>query len=146
MGRNVENTFLVMEYCEQDLASLLDNMQAPFSEAQVKCIMMQLLKGLEFLHHRFIVHRDLKVSNLLMTDSGCVKIGDFGLARTYGVPIQPMTPKVVTLWYRAPELLLGSTVHTTAIDIWASGCILGESQRELLCWIKFVEFSHPIFR
>lgn len=67
--------FLVMEYCEQDLASLLDNMQTPFTESQVKCIMIQVLRGLRYLHHNFIVHRDLKVSNLLMTDKGCVKIG-----------------------------------------------------------------------
>ncbi|KAJ8302921.1 hypothetical protein KUTeg_019317, partial [Tegillarca granosa] len=65
---------MVMEYCEQDVASLLDNMAAPFSEAQVKCIMIQLLKGLRYLHENFIIHRDLKVSNLLMTDKGCVKI------------------------------------------------------------------------
>lgn len=64
-----------MEYCEQDLASLLDNMQAPFTESQVKCIMLQVLRGLRYLHYNFIVHRDLKVSNLLMTDKGCVKIG-----------------------------------------------------------------------
>lgn len=69
--------FLAMEYCEQDLASLLDNMQAPFSESQVKCIMLQVLRGLRYLHYNFIVHRDLKVSNLLMTDKGCVKIGRY---------------------------------------------------------------------
>lgn len=126
VGRNMDNNFLVMEYCEQDLASLLDNMQAPFSEAQVKCIMLQLLEGLDHLHSRFIVHRDLKVSNLLMTDAGILKIGGFGLARKYGVPSHPMTPRVVTLWYRAPELLFGSETHTTAIDIWACACILGE--------------------
>lgn len=68
-----------MEYCEQDLASLLDNMQQPFTESQVKCIMIQVLKGLEYLHKRYIIHRDLKVSNLLMTDKGCVKIGKFFL-------------------------------------------------------------------
>lgn len=66
-----------MEYCEQDLASLLDNMQQPFTESQVKCIMLQVLKGLQYLHQRYIIHRDLKVSNLLMTDKGCVKIGEF---------------------------------------------------------------------
>ncbi|KAK6184612.1 hypothetical protein SNE40_007051 [Patella caerulea] len=126
VGKSLDSIFLVMEYCEQDLASLLDNMAAPFSESQVKCIMLQLCKGLRYLHENFIIHRDLKVSNLLMTDKGCVKIADFGLARKYGIPTKPMSPKVVTLWYRAPELLFGSKTHTTAIDIWSAGCIFGE--------------------
>ena len=73
-------------YCEQDIASLLDNMSSPFTEAQVKCIMLQVLRGLQYLHARYIIHRDLKVSNLLMTDQGCVKIADFGLARVVGQP------------------------------------------------------------
>lgn len=126
VGRSLESIFLVMEYCEQDLASLLDNMQTPFTEAQVKCIMIQVLKGLKYLHSNFIVHRDLKVSNLLMTDKGCVKIADFGLARWFGLPVQPMTPRVVTLWYRSPELLLQAKTQTTSVDMWAAGCILGE--------------------
>ena len=126
VGRSLESMFLVMIYCEQDLASLLDNMQTPFTESQVKCIMKQVFRGLRYLHSNFIVHRDLKVSNLLMTDKGCVKIADFGLARYYGLPLKPMTPKVVTLWYRAPELLLNARTQTTAIDMWSSGCILGE--------------------
>ena len=66
-----------MEYCEQDLASLLDNMQSPFTESQIKCITIQLFKGLAHLHKNFVVHRDLKVSNLLMTDKGCLKIGNY---------------------------------------------------------------------
>ncbi|NWI25157.1 CDK10 kinase, partial [Sula dactylatra] len=126
VGNHLESIFLVMGYCEQDLASLLENMQTPFSEAQVKCIILQVLKGLQYLHENYIIHRDLKVSNLLMTDKGCVKIADFGLARTYGMPPKPMTPKVVTLWYRAPELLLGMTTQTTSIDMWAVGCVLAE--------------------
>uniref|UniRef100_A0AAR2JIN4 Protein kinase domain-containing protein n=1 Tax=Pygocentrus nattereri TaxID=42514 RepID=A0AAR2JIN4_PYGNA len=112
VGSHLESLFLVMSYCEQDLASLLENMQSPFSEAQVSS------SG-----H---IWSNLKVSNLLMTDKGCVKIADFGLARMYGVPQQPMTPKVVTLWYRAPELLLGTKTQTTALDMWAVGCILAE--------------------
>uniref|UniRef100_F6RSU5 mitogen-activated protein kinase n=1 Tax=Equus caballus TaxID=9796 RepID=F6RSU5_HORSE len=126
VGNHLESIFLVMGYCEQDLASLLENMPTPFSEAQVKCIVLQVLRGLQYLHQNFIIHRDLKVSNLLMTDKGCVKTADFGLARAYGVPVKPMTPKVVTLWYRAPELLLGTTTQTTSIDMWAVGCILAE--------------------
>jgi len=80
--------------------------------------MLQLFRGLKYLHQSFIVHRDLKVSNLLMTDKGVVKIADFGISRKYSVPYKPMTPQVVTLWYRAPELLLQSKIQTTAIDMW----------------------------
>lgn len=71
-----------MEYCEQDLASLLDNMTTPFSESQVKCLILQVLNGLKYLHSKFIIHRDLKVSNLLLTDKGSVKIG-MGLSKKH---------------------------------------------------------------
>uniref|UniRef100_A0A8C6PSQ1 Cyclin dependent kinase 10 n=1 Tax=Nothobranchius furzeri TaxID=105023 RepID=A0A8C6PSQ1_NOTFU len=124
VGSHLESLFLVMSYCEQDLASLLENMQTPFSEAQVGQTFIQVLSLIVILFN--LVIRDLKVSNLLMTDKGCVKIADFGLARMYGIPQQPMTPRVVTLWYRAPELLLGTKTQTTALDMWAVGCILAE--------------------
>jgi len=78
------------------------------------------------MHSHFIIHRDLKVSNLLITHRGCIKIADFGLARKFSIPNGKMTPKVVTLWYRAPELLLGSLIQTTAIDIWSAACVFGE--------------------
>lgn len=118
IGRNLRSLFLVMEYCEHDLAELLDFKKSPFTVSEVKCIMMQLLTGLKFLHNHFIVHRDLKVSNLFLTDKGVLKIGDFGLARKYSIPLKPMSPEVVTLWYRAPELLLRAPEQTTAIDMW----------------------------
>ncbi|KAK8403555.1 hypothetical protein O3P69_000542 [Scylla paramamosain] len=126
VGRSLESIFLVMEYCEQDLASLLDNMQKPFLETHVKCIMMQVFKGLAYLHKKEIVHRDVKVSNLLLTNMGTIKIADFGLARELGHPMSPMTPQVVTLWYRAPELLFQTKTQTSGVDMWAAGCILGE--------------------
>lgn len=75
VGRSLESIFVSMEYCEQDLASLLDNMSTPFTESQVKCLVLQVLKGLKYLHNKFIVHRDLKVSNILLTDKGTIKIG-----------------------------------------------------------------------
>ncbi|XP_065891024.1 cyclin-dependent kinase 10-like [Dysidea avara] len=126
VGSDLDSMFLVMNYCEQDLASLIDHMKKPFTESQVKCIMVQLLDGLNYLHQHFIVHRDLKVSNLLLTDKGCVKIADFGLARHYGIPAKPLTPTVVTLWYRAPEVLFGIREYSVAIDLWSTGCIFGE--------------------
>ncbi|KAK9693564.1 hypothetical protein K7432_013871 [Basidiobolus ranarum] len=101
-------------------------MPKPFSLSEIKCLMLQLLKGLEFCHDNFIVHRDLKVSNLLLNSQGVLKIADFGLARTFSKPAKPMTPRVVTLWYRAPELLLGEHSYTTTVDMWSVGCIFGE--------------------
>lgn len=126
VGRARGEVFLVFEYCEHDLGRLLDSMRAPFTEAEVKGLAVQLFRAVEYLHDRWVVHRDLKMSNLLYDARGRVKLCDFGLARLYGRPEAPMTPKVVTLWYRPPELLLGAQAYTTAVDIWAGGCILGE--------------------
>jgi cyclin-dependent kinase 10 len=118
-----------MEYCEQDMAYLMDNVivNGPgYTPSQIKCLMLQLLKGLRYLHRKFIVHRDLKLSNLLLTRDGILKIADFGLSRRFGKPLKSMTPRVVTLWYRSPELLLGTKDYSTAIDVWSAGCIFGE--------------------
>lgn len=126
VGRPLEYVFLVMEYCEHDLASLVDNMTTPFTEAHIKCLLLQLLEGVHYLHQNFVIHRDLKLSNLLLKHNGTLKIADFGLARRNGKPDQALTPVVVTLWYRCPELLLGSRIHTSAIDIWAVACVMAE--------------------
>lgn len=119
IGGNLTDLFLVMEFCEHDIQELLDCKKTPFSVSEVKCIMVQLLQGLHFLHSNFIVHRDLKLQNLFITDEGILKIGDFGLARKYSIPLKSMSPEVVTLWYRAPELLLRAPDQTTAIDMWS---------------------------
>jgi len=126
-GAKMDSIFLVFEYCEHDMAELVRAMRNPFSEAETKCLMLQLLSAVEFLHSHWMVHRDLKLSNLLFNNRGQLKLCDFGLARFFRpVDEGSYTPKVVTLWYRAPELLLGATKYSCAIDMWAVGCILGE--------------------
>eukprot|EP00708_Paratrimastix_pyriformis_P003057 GAFH01001823.1.p1 GENE.GAFH01001823.1~~GAFH01001823.1.p1 ORF type:complete len:393 (-),score=98.96 GAFH01001823.1:237-1391(-) len=126
VGHNVDSVYLVYEYCEHDLAGLFEMRGAPFTEADIKCLMVQLLSAISYLHDNWIIHRDLKVSNLLYNNHGYLKLADFGLARFFDDPIKPYSPKVVTLWYRAPELLLGASEYTTAVDMWAIGCIFAE--------------------
>ncbi|KAB1217316.1 Cyclin-dependent kinase G-2 [Morella rubra] len=122
----LDNVFMVMEYMEYDLKGLLEGMKQPFSISEVKCLMLQLLEGVQYLHDNWVLHRDLKTSNLLVSKDGELKICDFGLSRQYGSPLKPYTPVVVTLWYRAPELLLGTEQYSTAIDMWSVGCIMAE--------------------
>lgn len=94
---------------------------------QVKCYMHQLLSGLEHCHNHGVLHRDIKGSNLLIDNGGILKIADFGLASTFDPNHKrPMTSRVVTLWYRPPELLLGATDYGVGIDLWSAGCILAE--------------------
>ena len=85
--------------------------------------MYQLLKGVSYIHKFKILHRDLKPQNLLISREGILKIADFGLARGYGIPVKNYTHEVVTLWYRPPDVLLGSRNYFTTVDIWSIGCI-----------------------
>lgn len=126
VGSNIDKIYLVMDYVEHDLKSLMETMKQPFLVGEVKTLLKQLLNGVEHLHDNWIIHRDLKTSNLLLSHKGILKIGDFGLAREYGSPLKQYTPIVVTLWYRAPELLLGCKEYATAIDMWSVGCIFAE--------------------
>lgn len=126
VGSNLDSIFMVMEYMEHDLKGLMESMKQPFSQSEVKCLMLQLLEGVKYLHDNWVLHRDLKTSNLLLNNRGELKICDFGLSRQYGSPLKPYTHLVVTLWYRAPELLLGAKQYSTAIDMWSLGCIMAE--------------------
>ncbi|KAL7420198.1 hypothetical protein Q5752_005164 [Cryptotrichosporon argae] len=126
VGDTLNQIFIVMPFIEHDLKTLLADMPHPFLQSEVKTILRQLLSATAHCHAHWILHRDLKTSNLLMNNRGQIKVADFGLARTFGDPLGPMTQLVVTLWYRAPELLLGTKEYTTAIDVWSIGCIFAE--------------------
>ncbi|XP_039715438.1 cyclin-dependent kinase 3 isoform X7 [Pteropus medius] len=119
--------YLVFEFLSQDLKKFMDS--TPASELPlhlVKSYLFQLLQGVNFCHSHRVIHRDLKPQNLLINELGAIKLADFGLARAFGVPLRTYTHEVVTLWYRAPEILLGSKFYSTAVDIWSIGCIFAE--------------------
>eukprot|EP00698_Gefionella_okellyi_P019319 TRINITY_DN5908_c0_g1_i1.p1 TRINITY_DN5908_c0_g1~~TRINITY_DN5908_c0_g1_i1.p1 ORF type:complete len:384 (+),score=74.38 TRINITY_DN5908_c0_g1_i1:156-1154(+) len=126
MGSTLDDIFMVMEFMQHDVRALSEQMRVPFVQSEVKCLMQQLLAAVAFMHENYVLHRDLKTSNLLFNNKGILKVCDFGLARAYGSPVKPYTQLVVTLWYRAPELLLGQKTYTQAIDMWSVGCIFAE--------------------
>ncbi|CAI4231795.1 unnamed protein product [Auanema sp. JU1783] len=117
---------LVFEYVDRDLKQYMDACSAPLSMNNVRLFLIQLLRGLAYCHQRRVLHRDLKPQNLLITAKGELKLADFGLARAKSVPTKTYSNEVVTLWYRPPDVLLGSTDYSTHIDMWGVGCILFE--------------------
>ncbi|KAG2613817.1 probable serine/threonine-protein kinase At1g09600 [Panicum virgatum] len=126
-SRMHRSIYLVFEFMYSDLTKLIARPGQRLTEPQIKRYMQQLLAGLQHCHDRGILHRDIKGSNLLIDRHGVLKIGDFGLANYYGPGRRrPLTSRVVTLWYRAPELLLGSTDYGVGIDLWSAGCLLAE--------------------
>lgn len=118
---------LVFEYLDQDLKNYLDACgDGGIEEYTVKSFLYQLLQSIAYCHQHRVLHRDLKPQNLLINMEGELKLADFGLARGFGIPVRKYTHEVVTLWYRPPDVLLGSTNYSTQIDIWGIGCIFGE--------------------
>ncbi|EER34717.1 meiotic mRNA stability protein kinase UME5 [Candida tropicalis MYA-3404] len=128
-----KSIYMIFEFCEHDLLQIIHYQShpefKPIPNSTVKSLIWQILNGVTFLHKNWIFHRDLKPANIMVTSQGVVKIGDLGLARKFKDPLQSLytgDKVVVTIWYRAPELLLGTRHYTPALDLWAIGCILGE--------------------
>eukprot|EP00043_Microstomoeca_roanoka_P017719 m.185715 g.185715 ORF g.185715 m.185715 type:complete len:372 (-) comp16688_c1_seq8:301-1416(-) len=117
---------LVFEHCEQDLKQFLTRCRGHQDPNLAQTFMYQLLRGISYCHRELILHRDLKPSNILIDKHGILKLADFGLARPFGIPVTQFSPEVVTLWYRAPDVLLGAVQYDTSIDMWSVGCIFAE--------------------
>ncbi|EPS64414.1 hypothetical protein M569_10366, partial [Genlisea aurea] len=121
------NIYMVLEYMDHDLTGLSDRPGLRFSVPQIKCYMKQLLTGLHYCHLNQVLHRDIKGSNLLIDNEGNLKLADFGLARCFTNDTRVnLTNRVITLWYRPPELLLGATKYGPSVDLWSVGCIFAE--------------------
>ena len=125
--------FMVFEYAEHDLLQIIHHHtqppRHPIQASTIRSVLFQILNGLLYLHTNWILHRDLKPANIMVTSKGAVRIGDLGLARLFYKPLSSLfngDKVVVTIWYRAPELLLGSRHYTPAVDLWAVGCIFAE--------------------
>ncbi|KAI9096088.1 protein serine/threonine kinase [Phlyctochytrium arcticum] len=117
---------LVFEYLDSDLKKFLDAYGGDIDVPTLKHLLYQLLKGIAFCHEHRVLHRDLKPQNLLINKKLELKLADFGLARAFGIPVRSYSHEVVTLWYRAPDVLMGSRQYSTSIDLWSVGCIMAE--------------------
>jgi len=143
--------YLIFEFLTMDLKKYLDTAIAPdemMSGQLLKSYCYQLIQAILFCHQRRVLHRDLKPQNLLIDKSGAIKVADFGLARAFGVPVRVYTHEVVTLWYRAPEILLGASKYSCPVDIWSIGCIFAEmaNKRPLFQGDSEIDQLFRIFR
>jgi cyclin-dependent kinase 7 len=119
--------YLVLEFCPTDLFKVINNKDYFFRAGDIKAYMQMLLSGIQHCHERWVLHRDIKPGNILLSSKdGSLKLADFGLGRLYGSPSLLLTDLVVTLWYRPPELVFGSRKYSPAVDIWSLGCIFAE--------------------
>ena len=116
-----QKLYLVFEFLDHDLKKFLDLHKGQLSPQLVKSYLYQILSAIKYCHSKRVLHRDLKPQNLLINKEGIIKLGDFGLARTFGIPIKTLTHEILTLWYRAPEILLGQKEYSTPVDIWSVG-------------------------
>jgi len=139
--------YLVFEYLDQDLKKYMDSINT-LDPLLAKSYIKQLLEGLLYCHSHRILHRDLKPQNLLIDRHGYLKLADFGLARAVCIPVRPYTHEVITLWYRAPEILLGSQAYSMPVDIWSAGCIFAEmlAKRPLFPGDSEIDQLFRIFR
>lgn len=136
-----DKLYLVFEYLELDLKRYMDNTKYPLDEELIKNYMKQLLDAMAYLHCHRILHRDLKPQNLLVDKEGHIKLADFGLSRSFSLPTKTYTHEVVTMWYRAPELLLGEKMYCTGVDVWSLGCVMAEMViLRLTNFIKYLEY------
>lgn len=119
-----ESDYITFEYLSIDLRNFMNSISTRLPESAIKFYTHQILKGLSYCHNNLIVHRDLKPQNLLLNNEE-LKIADFGLAKNEGESLDPCTPLVQTLWYRAPEIIMGAK-ETEKIDLWSVGCIFAE--------------------
>ncbi|KAL8616451.1 Cyclin-dependent kinase 2 [Nucella lapillus] len=141
--------YLVFEYLEKDLKKYMDTAPAEGIPREiVQSFLYQLLDGLAYCHCHRVLHRDLKPQNLLIDSKMNIKLADFGLARVFGVPVRTYTHEVITLWYRAPEILLGCRYYSVPVDIWSLGCIFVEmlTRRALFPGDSEIDQLFRIFR
>lgn len=145
-----QRLYLIFEFLTMDLKKYLDKIETGtyMDPKLVKSYLYQMNEAILFCHQRRVLHRDLKPQNLLITMDGKMKVADFGLGRAFGVPVRVYTHEVVTLWYRAPEVLLGSDRYSCPIDIWSVGCIFAEmaTKRPLFQGDSEIDQIFRIFR